>query len=943
MTKSPAPAYQPSMDKRLRARVKLFGTLLGNVLRSHGSERLFAHVETLRRGFIKLRQQEDPAKRERLMRLIERLDLETLEQVIRAFSIYFALVNVAEEAFQHRQRRVQVGTGKPLWRGSFDDTLRLFHEEGVDIGSLQRLLDRTRFIPVFTAHPTEARRRTVMECLRRIFVISLELDSTQLSRYQKREIQARLQANIQILWETEEIRHKRLTVEAEVKNGLYYFRNAIFTAVPEVYRNMERAILRNYSDQGGNRAIRVPSFLRFGSWIGGDRDGNPFVTPQVTRNALRLQHREIVSEYLRRTRDLMNVLTQSDTIADTPSRRELFLPQEKLIARAAFGEDPDRFQHEPYRRKLAIMAFRLEQNLEHVEQRLQGFETPRLGHAYPSEDDFLADLYRLRDALRAHGDGNLTTGRLKDLIRLAETFGFYLAQLDLRQESGRHTDAVGQILAAAGVHEDYTGLDEEARTKLLGQLIAGATPPDFPDSALSPQARDVLDVFYLMHEMRAEISPHAFGSYVISMTHQASHVMEVLFLGYLAGLVERDAQGRWRCEIHIAPLFETIDDLERIEEVLGTLLRHPVYSRALAASGNLQEVMLGYSDSAKDGGILASAWNLYKAQQKIIRLTADLGVECRLFHGRGGTVGRGGGPTHDSILAQPPGTVNGQIKITEQGEVLTYKYGNYETAVYELTMGASGLLKASCHLVKQAPEREPDEFRALMDRLTAWGEDHYRELTERTPGLLDYFYEATPVQEIAQMNIGSRPSHRKKADRSKASIRAIPWVFGWAQSRHTLPAWYGIGYALDRFRAEEAEGFEQLRRMYAAWPFFRALLDNTQMALFKADMGIAHLYARLARNQDQARVIYGKVAEEYGRTLGQVLEVCDISELIEENPVLQFSLQRRNPYLDPLNHIQVVLLERHRRERDPESGASRYLRPLLRSINAIAAGMRNTG
>ncbi len=943
MTRSPAPAYQPSMDKRLRARVKLFGTLLGNVLRSHGSERLFAHVETLRRGFIRLRQQEDPAKRERLMRLIERLDLETLEQVIRAFSIYFALVNVAEEAFQHRQRRVQVSTGKPLWRGSFDDTLRLFHEEGVDIGALQKLLDRTRYIPVFTAHPTEARRRTVMECLRRIFVISLELDNTQLSRYQKREIQARLEANIQILWETEEIRHKRLSVEAEVKNGLYYFRNAIFTAVPEVYRNMERAILRNYADQGGNRAIRVPSFLRFGSWIGGDRDGNPFVTPQVTRNALRLQHREILSEYLRRVRDLMNVLTQSDTIADTPASGELFLPQEKLIARAAFRDDPDRFQHEPYRRKLAIMAFRLEQNLEHVEQRLQGFETLRLGHAYASENDFRADLYRLRDALRAHGDGNLTTGRLKDLIRLAETFGFYLAQLDLRQESGRHTDAVAQILRAAGVHEDYAGLEESERTKLLGQLVAGATPPDFPESDLTAEARDVLEVFYLMREMRDEISPEAFGSYVISMTHQASHVMEVLFLAYLAGLVERDAQGRWRCEIHVSPLFETIDDLERIEEVLGTLLRHPVYSRALAASGNLQEVMLGYSDSAKDGGILASAWNLYKAQQKIIGLTAELGVECRLFHGRGGTVGRGGGPTHDSILAQPPGTVNGQIKITEQGEVLTYKYGNYETAVYELTMGASGLLKASCHLVKHTPEREPEAFRALMDRLAAWGEEYYRDLTERTPGLLDYFYEATPVQEIAQMNIGSRPAHRKKTDRSRASIRAIPWVFGWAQSRHTLPAWYGIGHALDRFRSGENGGFEQLRRMYEAWPFFRALLDNTQMALFKADMGIARLYARLAHDQDRARVIYGKVAEEFERTLKQVLEVCDIRELIEENPVLQFSLQRRNPYLDPLNHIQVVLLGRHRRERDPETGQSRHLRPLLRSINAIAAGMRNTG
>jgi phosphoenolpyruvate carboxylase len=443
-----------------------------------------------------------------------------------------------------------------------------------------------------------------------------------------------------------------------------------------------------------------------------------------------------------------------------------------------------------------------------------------------------------------------------------------------------------------------------------------------------------------MARMRGEISERVFGAYVISMTHTASHVMEVMLLARLAGLAGRTPTG-WFCNIRVSPLFETIDDLSHIDAVMSTLFDDETYAALLAASGNLQEVMLGYSDSCKDGGILSSAWNLYEAQEKIIALADARGVQCRLFHGRGGTIGRGGGPTHEAILSQPDDTVHGQIKFTEQGEVLSYRYANPETARYELTMGISGLIKASrCVIDPPSPPRK--DFLGIMAELARYGEESYRGLVCDTEGLLDYFYEATPVDAIALLNIGSRPSHRKKADRSLSSIRAIPWVFGWAQSRHTLPAWYGIGSAIERWRGSDLERLAKLQKMYQEWPFFRALLSNTQMSLFKAEMHIANEYMRLAKDQPRAQTIYRTIADEYQRTLTQVLNVAGLLGLMEETPDLQLSLARRNTYLDPLNHVQIALLERYRDETVPEQ-REQWLDPLLRSINAIAAGMRNTG
>ncbi|HWQ94999.1 MAG TPA: phosphoenolpyruvate carboxylase [Gammaproteobacteria bacterium] len=927
-------------DKELRSRVKLLGSLLGNVLHAQAGGRVLKAVEMLRKGYIGLRKQPNPRKRHRLAQLINTLDTETLSHVIRAFSTYFSLVNIAEEDHQHRQRRLQVRAGGPLWVGSFDHTLRQLYSQGVKAEQLQSLLDRLAYIPVITAHPTESKRQTIMEALRRIFVTSSRLNDSRLGKREREEVIEKVESQIQILWKTDEVRVQRPQVRDEIKNGLLYFHECLFQAVPTTYRYLEQAIERTYG-KDSSAALRVPSFMRFGSWIGGDRDGNPNVKPETTALALRLQARAVLLEYLNRVTALSRILTFSSQLCTPTAALLESIKVSEQLGGKTFSENQSRFSHEPYRRKLYIIRHRLDCNLRTVRKRLQGEDLPLQDGAYATEQELLDDLYLIHDSLCSHGDRNIAEAELKDLIRLVETFGFFLLRLDVRQESSRHTRAVAELFAAQADKIDYLDLNEAERIEALTTAIVRREPLLTDPAVLSPETQESLEVLRVMARMRAEVSPQAFGSYVISMTHQASHVLEVMLLARLAGLAGRNEHG-WFCTLQITPLFETIEDLTRIEPLLTALLDNPTYLSLLKASGNLQEVMLGYSDSSKDGGILASAWNLYEAQKKITALTAARNIECRLFHGRGGTIGRGGGPTHESILAQPQGTVRGQIKFTEQGEMVSYKYSNIETAVYELSVGVTGLMKASRSLI-QPPGQDNPDYLGIMNELAQSGETTYRDLTDRTPGLLDYFYQATPINEIGQLNIGSRPSHRNKADRSKNSIRAIAWVFGWAQSRHTLPAWYGIGAALQRWQSEDPRRLAQLQAMYRDWPFFRALLSNTQMALFKADMDIAKDYAGLCEDIKLAERIYPVIQIEYERTVKEILKVAKSTTLLDENPPLALSLSRRNPYLDPLNAIQLTLLRRYRDPNLSEATKDVWLMPLLRSINAIAAGMRNTG
>jgi phosphoenolpyruvate carboxylase len=928
-------------DKELRSRVKLLGRQLGVVLREQAGGPVYKAVENLRRGFIALHKKENTRRRSRLMRIIDTLEPETLTHVVRAFSVFFSLVNIAEEASHHRQRRRRARRGGPLWRGSFDETMRWMHGQGVNAVQLQSLLDRLEYRPVFTAHPTEARRRTLMQSLRRIFVVAERLNDARLGKEAVSEILEQLQAEIQILWKTDEVRPQRPEVRDEIRNGLYYFRESLLRAVPETYRFLEKAVRRVYgTDEHGKPRVRVPSFLSFGSWIGGDRDGNPNVTPALTELAVRLYGAEILQAYIGQITKLSHLLTFSSRLARPSTDFLASLARDERFSVLVFVDHATMFEHEPYRRKLYLMRYRLEQTMRAVRHGRDNLSAERRDAIYESPREFLNDLYLIRDSLIGHGDKKIADAALKDLIRLAETFGFHLVRLDLRQEASVHTAAVADILSRL-TGDDYLSFDEDRRAARLSELIAAEKFPELDRNQLSPAAGDCYALFELMARLHREIGSEIFDNYVISMTHGASHVLEVMFLARLAGLIRRD-ESRWTCAIRVSPLFETIEDLAHIEGVLSALLDNSVYAELLKASGNTQEIMLGYSDSAKDGGSLVSAWSLYEAQKNIVRITSSHGVDCRLFHGRGGTIGRGGGPTHDSILAQPPGTVQGRIKFTEQGEVLYYKYSNAETAAYELAIGMTGLMKSSVSVVRPIPADSIDYF-AIMAEIAGLGETSYRTLTDNAPGFMDYFYDVTPVREIGLLNIGSRPSHRAKNDRSKASVRAIPWVFGWAQSRHTLPAWYGLGTALETWRADDPARLSKLREMNRQWPFFRSLLSNVQMALFKANMEIARVYSNLCADPETRERVFGAVRDEFERTVKEVLTVTESTRLIEENPPLALSLARRNPYLDPLNHIQIALLKRYRAAPGDDAQPSVWRDPLLRSINAIAAGMRNTG
>ncbi|MBI3775249.1 MAG: phosphoenolpyruvate carboxylase [Gammaproteobacteria bacterium] len=926
-----------SRARQFTRRERQLSAQLSRILKPQLDPAVYYVLSEMRRGFNSLRRHDNGAQRAALMTLLDRLEPGALSQIVRAINIYFSLLNVVEESIALHERRQAIVENALKWPGSFRDTLQRLKDHGIQFEELSGLMGQLCFLPVLTAHPSEAKRRTIKGALRNIFVTMETLDDTRLHGGPREDAKQQLAGQIQILWKTDEVRTSKPDVRDEIRAGLSYFPLSLFEAVAQCYRNLTRSVRDVYGEPAVAN-LKVSNLYRFGSWIGGDRDGHPLVTAEVTALAWRMQARTALEEYLHRIDALSSLLSISLRMCKPSPAFMESLERDAHYAALRFGAETNRYQQEPYRRKLQLMRYRLKRNLVAVQRKIDGRDDPHddlVGYANPHA--LLNDLYLIRDSLAGHGDDAIAAGALTDLIRLVETFGFHLMELDVRQESTVHTRCVAEWLQAS-IGVDYATMSENQRLALLARLLADLKQiPVFPEY-LSEATQEVWRVFQVIAQMRAELGAACFGKYVISMTHSASHVLEVMMLAASAGLLGKNDE-TWYCHIGISPLFETIEDLSHVEQVLRQLYELPVYRQLLAASGGEQEVMLGYSDSCKDGGILASAWSLYEAQKKIVALSDAHGIRCRLFHGRGGTLGRGGGPTHEAVLAQPPKTVRGTLKLTEQGEVLFYKYNNMETAVYELTLGLTGLLKASTHIIRPANEDRKD-YLGIMDEIAQAGERSYRALTEHTPDFLDYFYEATPVREIGMLNIGSRPSHRKQGDRSKGSVRAISWVFGWAQSRHTLPAWYGIGTALETWRNHDPVRLAKLQKMYRDWPFFRTLLSNAQMALAKSDFQIVEQYAALCVDPNVGWRVSQVIRAEAERTVQQILNLADASVLLEDNPTLAFSLTHRKRLLDPLNYIQIVLLKKLRADARDDSP---WLEPLLRSINAIAAGMRNTG
>ena len=941
----------------MSADIHRLGDLLGETLKRLGGEKLFRTEERVRALCKRLRTRHAAEDERRLKRLLRGLSLDQAIGVIRAFSVYFQLANIAEQHHRIRRKRYyERETPDAPQRGSLAETLGRLAREGRAMpglaAELQRALDRLEVVPVMTAHPTEAARRSLLEKHRRIADLLAAFDAADIAPRQRAELRQRLAAEVESVWQTDEVRHTQPTVLDEVNNGLYYFDATLFDSLPALLEELERGLAESFPGVAlGDRAAP----LRFGSWIGGDRDGNPFVTPEVTWETLLLQQRLILRKYLGVVAGLGRRLSESSRFAPAPEELRASLARDARELPATAAEVAERNAEEPYRQKLSYIYARLE-NTQRRNRALQAalrIEAPnalisiRPGlpviaaltgsefaatSVYRTGDELWEDLRLIRDSLRA-GGAEYAAREVGRLMRQVAAFDLHLATLDLRQHSDRHTAALAEITRALGAERDYAQMDEAGRVAWLTAEMASPRPLVGIDAGYSAETIETLNVLRVARRALDEISPRALHTYVVSMTRDVSDLLAVIVLAKQAGLAR----------LAVAPLFETIDDLRSAPDVMARLFENPAYRGRLGEQGSLQEIMIGYSDSSKDGGILTSSWELYQAQERLWEVARAHGVELRLFHGRGGTVGRGGGPSHEAILAQPPETVAGRIKITEQGEVISSKYSLPEIAQRSLELTTAAVIAAS---LTRGERKHPrmGEWQKVMGRLSAEAFAAYRRLVRETEGFYDYFVQATPVEELQHLRIGSRPSKRRGGSRSLDDLRAIPWVFGWTQSRHLLPGWLAVGTALEDFVGEKrGANLEALREMYREWPFFHSTVGNIEMTLAKADFQIARQYAARLPDRGLGRRIFRLLEEEYARTCRLVLQVTGERRLLETTPVLQRSIAVRNPYVDPLSYLQVELLARQRAGAVAREDEEKLLYAILLTINGIAAGMRNTG
>src|SRR5215831_11494214 len=974
-----------SKDAPLRVDIRRLGDLLGETLKRLGGERLFEIEETVRSLCKQLRGAQSSKKtggdasaiERELKRLLRGLSLDETIGVIRAFSVYFQLVNIAEQYHRIRRKRFyELRTPDQPQRGSLAETLRRLRGDFSDVDQLQRVVDRLEIMPVMTAHPTEAARRTLLEKHRRIADLLADFDDENLAPRLRDELQARLASEVESVWQTDEVRHTQPTVLDEVNHGLYYFDATLFDAAPALLDELEQGLEENFP---GVELRDGTSPLRFGSWIGGDRDGNPFVTPEITWETARLQQRLVLRKYRGAVADLSRRLSESSRFAPPTNELSESLKNDAKRLPAVAAEVASRNAEEPYRQNLSYIYARIENTLRRnrdlasaprlTEQHtlisirpglpiiaaLTGSDTDQVS-VYRDGAELWEDLRLVRDSLR-EGKAAYAARAVDRLMRQVAVFDLHLATLDLRQHSERHTAALSEITRALGLR-DYARMSEDERVEWLTRELSTPRPLVATDSHYSAETTETLNVFRVARRALDEISPNAIRTYIISMTREVSDLLAVLVLAKEAGLVETrrrgDEETRRQEEgsspspcLSVSPLFETIEDLRRAPEIMRRLFEHQFYRRRLAAQGDLQEVMIGYSDSSKDGGILTSSWELYKAQERLWEVARAHGVELRLFHGRGGTVGRGGGPSHEAIMAQPPDTVAGRIKITEQGEVISSKYSLAEIALRSLELTTSAAIAASLPQPAQDAGKL-SRWKDVMEEVSAQAFAAYRRFVRETPGFYDYFIQATPVEELQYLRIGSRPAKRKSGSKSLDDLRAIPWVFGWTQSRHLLPGWLAVGTALEDFiKARPRENLRLLREMYREWPFFHSTISNVEMTLAKADFQIARQYASRTLDRGLGRRIFRMLEEEYERACRVTLQITGERRLLDQSPVLQRSIAVRNPYVDPLSFLQVELLAR-RRQRDGKTKPSdldreKLLYATLLTINGIAAGMRNTG
>jgi phosphoenolpyruvate carboxylase len=911
----PSPKAESLKDVPLIEDIRLLGQILGTTIREQEGAEVFERIETIRRLSVAFERDSDAEAGRKLDEILRALSTEEAILVGRAFSYFSHLANIAEDRHYTRRREAhEQDASSHDQAGSLAATCRLLKTAGVSSGAISQALDRSVVSPVLTAHPTEARRKTLLDAENAVAQLLAARQHLRSER-ERLDNEAQLKARVVQMWQTRLLRFSSLSVRDEIENALSYYHTTFLREIPSLYAELEERL-------GG---ARIAPFFRMGSWIGGDRDGNPNVNAETLKEAFRQQSEVALRHYLAEVHELGAELSMSRLLVGCTL---------ELAALADRSADTNPHREDlPYRRALIGIYARLAATLE----MLTGVTAPRRAVTaalpYQSADELQADLSVIEASLRAHHGEALVDARLAPLRRSVEVFGFHLATVDLRQNS----DRLAEMLSAARIASDYAGLDEIGKQTLLLRLLRDPRPLRIPGIAYSDRTESELAVFNAARDMRSRLGADSIRHYIISHTEEVSDLLEVLLLQKECALMRGVLGDAGACvALIVVPLFETIRDLRNASGIMRDFYALPGIRDLVRASGGQQEIMLGYSDSNKDGGFFTSNWELYRASTALAAFFARCeGITLRLFHGRGGTVGRGGGPSYQAILAQPPGTVKGQIRLTEQGEVIASKYANPDIGRRNLEALVAATLEAS---LLETHASVPDDFIAAAERISEMSTAAYRALVYDTPGFVDYFFSATPIAEIAELNIGSRPASRR-ASRRIEDLRAIPWSFSWGQSRVSLPGWFGFGSGVAAFLAGAPQRMDVLRRMYRDWPFFRALLSNMDMVLAKTDMALARRYAELASDRDLARRIFGALEAEWARTVTALNEITGTKERLADNPTLARSIRHRFPYIAPLNHLQVELIRRWREGAQDE----RTRRGILISINGIAAGLRNTG
>ena len=940
-TRSPAQMVDAgdaaAKNKPLMEDIRLLGRLLGDVIREQEGKEAFELIERVRQLSVGYRLKKDASAGRVLDRLLKNLSADQTVSVIRAFSYFSHLANIAED-HHHVRRRLHHSAQGHQQEGSLALSFERLHQADVRSADVAHMLTQAYISPVLTAHPTEVQRKSILDAERAIAELIGVRDELHVER-ERRDNEALMRARITQLWQTRMLRYTKLTVADEIENALSYYQSTFLRQIPKLYGEIEEHLA----------GFAVPSFLRMGQWIGGDRDGNPNVSADTLRMALARQSEVALRFYLTEVHELGAELSISQMLAGVT-------PAMQALADASPDRNPHR-EDEPYRRALIGVYARLAATLQALTgtEALRHAVTPQDPYTNPAQ--FLADLAVIEASLQSHHAQALVAPRLAPLKRAVQVFGFHLATVDLRQSSDKHEAVVAELLKTARLHGDYASLDEAAKRALLLGLLDDARALRVHGAAYSELAQSELAIFETARLMLARYGREALRHYIISHTESVSDLLEVLLLMKECGLVTGTLDDGAVSALIVVPLFETIDDLRQAEPIMRTFYALPGITELVIRSGGEQDIMLGYSDSNKDGGFFTSNWELYRAELALVGLFGPLrrdaeggrGITLRLFHGRGGTVGRGGGPSYQAILAQPPGTVNGQIRLTEQGEVIGSKYANPEIGRRNLeTLVAATLEATLLHSQTGGKSGAPKAFLDAAAAISAASYAAYRRLVYETPGFTDYFFSATPIREIAELNIGSRPASRK-ATRAIEDLRAIPWGFSWGQCRVALPGWCGFGSAIETFLGSGAssdgrdERLKLLQKMHKQWPFFRTLLSNLDMVLAKSDLRIAARYVELVEDKRLGKRIFGAIKAEWQRTHDTLSLITGEPGRLQSNPALARSIEHRFPYLDPLNHLQVELMRRYRNRKEGDPANERLQRGIHISINGVAAGLRNTG